>query len=72
MGCLVREYSARSAAMHEVRKNQKVRFNDEIVNAEVYLYNGVPKCVYVDGIDDEIDARFVEILDHDACITRPA
>jgi hypothetical protein len=46
---------------HAVEKC-KVRFNDEIVSAEVYLLDGKPIEIFVDGVDAPIDARFVEIL----------
>jgi hypothetical protein len=50
---------------HAVEKC-RVRFNGKIVSAEVYLLDGKPIEVFVEGIDAPIDARFVEILREDA------
>lgn len=50
---------------HCVEK-RRIRFNDEIVTAEVYLFNGQPMEVFIDGIDTPLDARFVEFLGEDA------
>jgi len=50
--------------MHRIEKHQ-VRFNNEIVTAEVYFFDGKPIEVFVDGIDAPIDARFIEILGED-------
>lgn len=53
-------------------ENRRIRFLDEIITVETYVFDGVPIEVFIECVDTPLDARFVEFLDKDAGISRSA
>lgn len=51
--------------MKHVVENRRVRYRGNVVMAEAYILDGVPIEVFIDGIDEPIDAKLVEFLGDD-------